>query len=59
MDNLLVILILAIAGGYIVKRFYKNARNQPSDGCGCTTCKTETNLGKPRGEGLLDLKKYK
>ena len=59
MDNLLVILIVALAGGYIVKRFYKTAKNQAGCGCGCNTCETEATPGKPRGKGLLDLKKFK
>jgi hypothetical protein len=59
MDNLLVILIVVLAGGYIVKRFYSTAKNQAACGCGCNACETEATPGKPRGEGLLDLKKFK
>ena len=59
MNNLLVILIVALAGGYIVKRFYKTAKNQAACGCGCNTCETEATPGKPRAEDLVDLKKSK
>jgi hypothetical protein len=48
-----------LAGGYIVKRLYKTAKNQGGCGCGCNACETEAVPGKSKGEDFVDLKKSK
>jgi len=38
MDNLLVILIIVLAGAYLVRTFYRRSRNKSAPGCGCSSC---------------------
>ena len=52
MDNLLVILIVALAGAYIVRRFYKSAKN--TGGCGCSSCDAHETCDEPLKNKSLD-----
>lgn len=38
MDNLIVFLIVVLAGAYIMRAFYKRWRKKESDICGCSSC---------------------
>ena len=38
MDNLLVILIIVLAGAYLVRTFYRRSRNKSAPDCACSSC---------------------
>jgi len=42
MENLLVILIVALAAGYLVRRFWKSAKEDVICSCGCSSCNNTT-----------------
>jgi hypothetical protein len=43
MENLIVILIVVLAGVYISRTFFKRLRKREADVCGCSSC--EMNAG--------------
>jgi hypothetical protein len=38
MQTLIVILIVAIAAAFLIRKFLKNFKQQEACGCGCTSC---------------------
>ena len=38
MELLIVFLIVAVAGGYVFKTFYKSTKKSDGCDCGCTSC---------------------
>jgi len=42
MENLLIILIIVLAGVYIIRRFWKSAKGDVSCSCGCSSCNNTT-----------------
>jgi len=48
MENLLVILIVALSCVSIVRRFYKSSKKKGGDcGCGCSVCENKTTGSEP------------
>jgi predicted metal-binding protein len=41
MSNLLVVLIVIVAGAYSIRRFYKRLKALPGSCCGCSICTVE------------------
>ena len=46
MDNLIVILIVVLAGAYIVRTFYKRWKKRDGDVCGCSACDMNTSCSE-------------
>ncbi|MBW2086843.1 MAG: FeoB-associated Cys-rich membrane protein [Deltaproteobacteria bacterium] len=55
MENLLVILIVFLAGLYIVRTYYKRLRKQGDCGCECSSCDIETTCNEPTKNSSQDL----
>ena len=48
MENLLVIIIVALAGAYIVRTFYRRWKGEEDCGCGCSSCDIEATCDDPK-----------
>jgi hypothetical protein len=42
MENILVIVIVVLAGAYIIRRYYRGSKKGLDCGCGCSSCSSET-----------------
>jgi hypothetical protein len=42
MENLIVILIVVLAGAYIIRTFYRRWNRKEADVCGCSSCDMNT-----------------
>jgi hypothetical protein len=47
MEILLIILIVAAASAYLIKRFLKTWRQGDTCGCGCSGCEIERTCSEP------------
>jgi hypothetical protein len=41
MQTIIVVLIVAIAAAFLVRKFLKNVKQEDTCGCGCTSCPTD------------------
>jgi hypothetical protein len=41
MQTVIVILIVAVAAAFLVRKFFKNVKREDTCGCGCTSCPTD------------------
>jgi hypothetical protein len=41
MQTLIVILIVAIAAAFLIRKFLKNFKQEDACGCGCASCPTD------------------
>jgi len=55
MDNLLVILIVIVAGAYSIRSFYKRLKTQQGCCCGCSVCTIETTFCKQSEISVNDM----
>jgi hypothetical protein len=41
MQTFIVILIVAVAAAFLIRKFLKNFKQEDACGCGCTSCPTD------------------
>jgi len=51
MQNLIVVLIIALAVLYVGRRFYRSSKLEEGCGCGCSSCDTEKKDCLPENSG--------
>jgi hypothetical protein len=54
MENLIVILIVALAGVYLIRRFYKGSKQNVDSVCDCSSCHTKITCPEPAKEDPRD-----